>query len=595
MTSLKVLVRVVIILLFNGIYIELQGQSPNKMGFQAVIKDDSGDLVSNDSVGLRMSILQGSESGTVVYSETHGEMTNEIGLITVEIGGGTVVSGVFADIDWANGPYFFKREIDPAGGTNYVISVTSQFLSIPYAMYANVADTALNVPPSFDGDYNSLTNKPTLPTKTSDLVNDSGFFTSEVDSSITNEIQTISKVDRTVTLSNSGGSFVDSVLTEAQVDAYVNNNGYLTSEIDSSITNEIQTISKVDRTVTLSNNGGSFVDSILTEAQVDAYIINNGYLTSEIDSSITNEIQTISKVDRTVTLSNNGGSFVDSILTEAQVDTYVSNNGYLFSEVDSSSTNELQNLRVSLTGDTLFLSNNDYVIFPGISLANLPRPTPSHTDCTGYVYDTIHIDDQVWFAENLKTPCYFDGELIPNVADDTSWAALSTGARTYYDNDSTQYDTVYGALYNWYAVETGKLCPAGWHVPTDEDWRGLLYNVNPWQGIKYETKQRLGDVLKEVGFDHWNPTDSLSINWSSYTITQSSATDGVGFTALPGGLRTVTGSFRGIKSSGYWWSSTPINSDDSYWYRFIYDKSSTFYRGSNYGKVGVSVRCIKDG
>jgi uncharacterized delta-60 repeat protein len=115
------------------------------MSFQAVIRDASGELVANQSVGLRMSILQGSVSGSSVYTETHSPTTNSSGLISIEIGGGTT-SDDFSSIDWSNGPYYLKREVDPAGGTNYTISGTSEFLSVPYAMYATIADTILNAP-----------------------------------------------------------------------------------------------------------------------------------------------------------------------------------------------------------------------------------------------------------------------------------------------------------------------------------------------------------------------------------------------------------------------------------------------------------------
>jgi hypothetical protein len=109
--------------LLNG----LLGQAPDKMNFQAVIRDSTNNLVKNQMVSLRISVLQGSENGSVVYSEIHSGKTNENGIITLIIGNGTVVgSGVYDNIDLSNGPYFFKREIDPKGGTSYLISGMSQ-------------------------------------------------------------------------------------------------------------------------------------------------------------------------------------------------------------------------------------------------------------------------------------------------------------------------------------------------------------------------------------------------------------------------------------------------------------------------------------
>lgn len=112
-------------------------QSPQKMSYQAVIRNAANVLVSNSTVGVKISILQGSASGTVVYAETHSVGTNANGLATLEIGNGAVVAGNFTTINWANGPYFIKTETDPLGGTNYTISGTNQMLSVPYAFLSD--------------------------------------------------------------------------------------------------------------------------------------------------------------------------------------------------------------------------------------------------------------------------------------------------------------------------------------------------------------------------------------------------------------------------------------------------------------------------
>jgi hypothetical protein len=117
----------------------LFAQAPNKMSYQAIIRNSNNVLVSNHTVGMRISILQGTATGSSVYTETQSPTTNANGLIAIEIGTGTIISGSFANIDWSNGPYFVKTETDPNGGSNYNLTGTSQLLSVPYALYAKSA------------------------------------------------------------------------------------------------------------------------------------------------------------------------------------------------------------------------------------------------------------------------------------------------------------------------------------------------------------------------------------------------------------------------------------------------------------------------
>jgi microcystin-dependent protein len=124
-------------------------QSPEKMSYQAVIRDGGDNLAANATVGMQISILQGGSAGTAVYTETHTPTTNINGLVSIEIGAGST-SDDFSAIDWANGPYFIKSETDPSGGTNYTITGISQLLSVPYALFAGAAAAATETDPVFD-------------------------------------------------------------------------------------------------------------------------------------------------------------------------------------------------------------------------------------------------------------------------------------------------------------------------------------------------------------------------------------------------------------------------------------------------------------
>jgi len=191
-------------------------------------------------------------------------------------------------------------------------------------------------------------------------------------------------------------------------------------------------------------------------------------------------------------------------------------------------------------------------------------------DKDGNVYNTIKIDTQIWMTENLKTSKLNDGTPIPLVTDSTKWSNLITPGYCWYNNDTVTNKNLYGPLYNWYTVSTGKLCPIGWHVPTDADWTALTTYLGG--------ERSAGPKLKECGSEHWG----------SY----SGATNATGFTALPGGNRYDSGIFINF-GTGFWWSATE-SSPLSAWSRVIYSDYYGVVRGYSNKKHGFSVRCLKD-
>ena len=194
------------------------------------------------------------------------------------------------------------------------------------------------------------------------------------------------------------------------------------------------------------------------------------------------------------------------------------------------------------------------------------------TDIDGNVYYTVTIGSQVWMAENLKTTKHNDGTAIPLVTDPTQWGNLTTPGYCWNNNDETTYKNTYGALYNWYTVNTGKLCPAGWHVPTDAEWTQL---------IDYLGGENIaGGKLKETGTTHW-----LSPN--------TGATNETGFTALPGGWRNEDGTFHSIENYGQWGRSTEYLTMWA-WFRGMYSGFSNVDRHTLPRRDAFSVRCVKD-
>lgn len=189
----------------------------------------------------------------------------------------------------------------------------------------------------------------------------------------------------------------------------------------------------------------------------------------------------------------------------------------------------------------------------------------------GQSYKIVKIGDQWWMAENLRASIYNNGDPIPNVTDNTVWDNLTSSAYCWYDNNESTYKNPYGALYNWYAVNNARLCPVGWHVPTDEEWTILT----TFLGGEIDA----GGKLKEAGTDHWtNPNDG--------------ATNEVGFSALPGGYRTPNFSFGNIGLAGYWWSSSEDENSWGFSRSMGYDIS---FVSRNWGlkTIGTSVRCVK--
>jgi len=194
------------------------------------------------------------------------------------------------------------------------------------------------------------------------------------------------------------------------------------------------------------------------------------------------------------------------------------------------------------------------------------------TDIDGNVYQTVTIGAQCWLRENLKTTKYRDGTAIPLVADSLAWSNLSTPGYCWYNNDAAANKNTYGALYNWYVVSTGKLCPTGWHVPDRSDCDIL----SSYLGDKIGD----GGALKEKGLSHW-----LSPNLGATNVT--------GFTALPGGRRDYWGTFLYLGYYCNWWSSkeySPSMAGFRLLTRFTSNEFGDYYDKRH----AFSVRCLKD-
>ncbi|MCK9414102.1 MAG: fibrobacter succinogenes major paralogous domain-containing protein [Prolixibacteraceae bacterium] len=215
-----------------------------------------------------------------------------------------------------------------------------------------------------------------------------------------------------------------------------------------------------------------------------------------------------------------------------------------------------------------------------IVLTGCPTPVEDNTnqpntvtDPDGNAYETVTIGTQVWMAENLKTTKFNDGSPIPHVVIASSWGALTTPGYCWYNNETINQE-IYGALYNWYTIATTKLCPTGWHVPSDSEWG----TMTTYLGGELAANLK----IRESGTLHWPSPNT--------------ATNSTGFSAVPGGCRDANGVFADAKYYNYFWANTEfLNIPGFAMNRQIPCENNCAQRATAYSqKSGFSVRCIKD-
>ena len=234
------------------ISVSASAQSPDKMSYQAVLRNVDGTLMKDQAVSIQISILQSSATGTTVYQEDHSPSTNLNGLVSLHIGTGNTTSGTFSAIDWSAGPYFLQTDIDPAGGTNYVISSTTELISVPFALYANKADSLVGGITETDPIFNSSVAKG---------------ITSSDTTYWNNKLDGYTETDPIFNSSVAKG------ITSSDTAAW---NNHLSADLDTDTTNEIQTISIANDSIKLSNGGGR-----IPLAAIKSYVNSSARSTSE--------------------------------------------------------------------------------------------------------------------------------------------------------------------------------------------------------------------------------------------------------------------------------------------------------------------------
>lgn len=214
-----------------------------------------------------------------------------------------------------------------------------------------------------------------------------------------------------------------------------------------------------------------------------------------------------------------------------------------------------------------------FIMFLGITIKSIAQQGPDTVkDIDGNIYNTVRIGMQTWMTENLKTTKLNDGTEITLVVDSLEWQKSTAPAYCWYENDSSNKN-IYGALYNWHTVGTNKLCPNGWHVPSNTEWKTLTVYLGG--------ESVAGGRLKEAGTLHWKKPNTGATNKS-------------GFTGLPGGFRHAAFSrFYYAGFFGYWWTSTALKTEYARHRHLGYEYKYVF-RNRFHKRTGFSVRCLKD-
>lgn len=532
------------ILLFLAQCYLLIGQTPQAFNYQAVARDKSGNVLVDFPVKLRISILQGSVSGTDVYVEKQSLVTNNVGVISIEIGNGTPVSGSFASINWGDNKYFLKMEID-IDGNGYVYSGTSQLLSVPYALYAEKANV-----PGVAGPTGPM--GPTGPKGDTATIK----YTAGEGIEIKGKEISNSSPDRTVTITGSDNVKVSGAYPDFAIKGFP----CLTQE-------QIDTLKPYEDMIVYNK----------TTKSIDYYSGENWYGTQgvcipqptkayagpdqQVISGTTTKLAANTPVEGTgqwSIISGSGGQ----ILTPASPTSSFTGQAETKYTLSWTITN-----KCGVSSDTVFIW-----FWPCGGEITDSRD--------GKTYKTIIIGSQCWMAQNLDVGTKISG------TDQTD----NNEIEKYCYDDNESNCILYGGLYQWNEMmqyvttdKTRGICPAGWHLPGDKEWKQLemFLGMSQYDADKESYRGTdEGGKLKEAGFEHWkNPNLG--------------ATNSSGFTALPAGVRSTTGFFD-LGLTARFWTSTQY-SNGSPCYRNL---STNFMMSGRYNNVtsavSTSVRCIKD-
>lgn len=403
----RLLLSIVAIIFLN---VSMQAQAPGGFNYQAVARDDNGQPLVNQEIGIQIQLLKDSPEGAVVYEELFFPETDAHGLIQLIIGTGDTRTGDFSAIDWGAATYYIEVAMDADGGQQFQTMGTSQLMSVPYALHSlTAADT-------FSGDYGDLENAPDLSqyiaiegAQEGDLL----FYQEDAWARLP-----IGEENQALLVKNGLPQWVSVSFGDTDL---------FPPALEITSTTGV-TASQIIVHAEITDDGG-------------AHVTERGFVWGEEENP----------------------GFDDEVAEAgAGAGTYSTT----FEDLEESTTYYFRAFATNGIGTTF----SDQLAVTTLSESDT---TGTVTDVDGNVYETKLINDLWWMTENLTTRKYRDGSDIAYGYDEDEWTDITHGAWAYF-NDDPQWEPIYGRLYNWYAVADERgLCPEGWRMPTDQEVQDL--------------------------------------------------------------------------------------------------------------------------
>jgi len=579
----KLIIKTLTFLAF--IFFTINCYSQTGLNFQGVARTSNNVILASQAITIKLSILQGSSSGTADYVETRRVITNAQGLFTAVIGDTGAIStlGNFTTINWKLSPKFLKIEMDAAAGTNFITMGTTQFQYVAYAQFAKSVD-AENivgiVPVTLGG---------------TGVASLAGLKTALVLNNVNNT------ADLTKPISTPTQTALDLKLNAADTSKYTKQ-----TYTDSALSTKLSTAGTASTATKLATarniNGVAFDGSgdITISASADAGTLTGTTLKSTVTSSSLTSVGTLTNT--TVNGKLVVGALTaasSSAILEASSTTQCFLPPRMTSIPSDDITSPAQGLLIYCTN---WYTNGSIQVYNGTSWSSLSNTSSiiyySNSDSSS----VVNIGTQTWTTKNLDVNVYQDGTQIPQAKTKAQWISAGvakTGIYCYYNFDSVNYAKIYGKLYNGYAVlginttestpptsiqiaARKKIAPSGFHVPSDNEWKVLISSLGD--------STVAGGKMKETGTQHWYATNNAS--------------NSSGFGALPGGAVLNSNGDRGIfdifgmGSWTIWWSSSLENTSLINSGRMIVNSSTSIFRpltfDDNILNYGYSIRLIRN-